>query len=384
MKKNGRKKWCGIILVFCMLVVNTSYAAATQKEIDNTKDKITDLQKQKEEAEEQVDSLNDEKEALETDLSGLNSQLNEIVSSMNRLETEIDTKEQDIETAKQQLAAAEEQSAEQYEAMKIRIQYMYENSSTTIWEMLLESESVAEFLNRTEYASEVQQYDRKMLAQYQELQQQMAEQKSSLEEELTELVALENRMQEKQASVNSLIADTRDKINRSSAEIADAEADVESLETKIARMEAYEKELEIKKAKEDAARLAKIKEQEKEDTSGTTYVPADSDAYLLGAIIECEAGGEPYEGKMAVGSVIMNRVKSSYFPNTISGVIYQSGQFSPVASGRLAYRLEAGVSSSCLGAAQEVLNGSITTNCLYFRANNGIISGTVIGNHVFY
>lgn len=387
MRKNSRKKWYGIILVCCMfaaLAVNTSYAAATQKEIDDTKDKITDLQKQKEEAEEQVDSLHDEKEALESDLSGLNSQLNEIVSSMNEVETQINTKEQDIETARQQLAAAEEQSAGQYEAMKIRIQYMYENSGISVWEMLLSSKSVTEFLNRTEYASEVQQYDREMLARYQELQKQIEEQKSSLEKELQELVALESRMQEKQASVNTLIAGTRDKIARSDADIADAEADVEGLEAKIAKMEAYEKELEIKKAKEDAARMAKIKEQEKEDTSGTTYVPADSDAYLLGAIIECEAGSEPYEGKMAVGSVIMNRVKSSYFPNTISGVIYQSGQFSPVASGRLAYRLEAGVSNECLGAAQEVLNGNITTNCLYFRANNGIISGTVIGNHVFY
>ena len=49
MKKNAGKKWCGIILVFCMLAVNTSYAAATQKEIDKTKDKITDLQEQKDE-----------------------------------------------------------------------------------------------------------------------------------------------------------------------------------------------------------------------------------------------------------------------------------------------------------------------------------------------
>ena len=146
----------------------------------------------------------------------------------------------------------------------------------------------------------------------------------------------------------------------------------------------YERQLEIQKAQEDAARLAAIQAQEQEDTSGVVYVPMDSDAYLLGAIIQCESEGEPYAGKIAVGSVIMNRVKSSYFPNTISGVVYQSGQFSPVASGRLAYRLEAGVNSECLQAAQEVLNGNITLNCLYFRRNNGIISGTVIGNHVFY
>ena len=138
------------------------------------------------------------------------------------------------------------------------------------------------------------------------------------------------------------------------------------------------------KAQEDAARLAEIQAQEQEDTSNVEVVVTDNDAYLLGAIIQCEAEGESYDGKLAVGSVIINRVKSSHFPNSVSGVIYQSGQFSPVASGRLAYRLEAGVNSECLQAAQSVLDGNITTNCLYFRRDNGLISGTVIGSHVFY
>ena len=384
MKKIRKKGLLSLLLIGCLFVGTTVYAATTQKEIEDTKDKISDLENQKDEAEQQVDSLNDKKEALESDLNSLNGQLNNIISSMNELETEIGNKEKEIADAKEQLEEAEEKSAEQYENMKTRIQYMYENGSITVWQMLMESDSITDFLNRTEYAAEINRYDRELLTQFQELQQQIAEQKELLEGELAELTVLEEQMEEKQNSVNRLIAGTKDKIAQSDTEIADAKADVESLENKIAKMEAYEKELEIKKAKEDAARLAAIKEQEKEDTSGATYVPADSDAYLLGAIIECEAGSEPYEGKLAVGSVIMNRVKSSYFPNTISGVIYQSGQFSPVASGRLAYRLETGVSSSCIGAAQEVLNGNITINCLYFRANNGIISGTVIGNHVFY
>lgn len=384
MRQTGKKRLWILLLVCCLLMATTSYAATTQKELENTRDKITDLENQKEEAEQQVDNLNDKKEALESDLNNLNSQLSNIISSMNELETEIGGKEQEIAAAKQQLEETESKSAQQYENMKTRIQFMYENGNVTVWQMLLESDSITEFLNRKEYAAEVNRYDRELLRQFQKLQEQIAQQKQILEEELAELTALDEQMQEKQSSVNSLIAGTKDKIAQSEEDIADAEADVDSLEAKIAKMEAYEKELEIKKAKEDAARLAAIREQEKEDTSKTTYIPADSDAYLLGAIIECEAGSEPYEGKLAVGSVVMNRVKSSYFPNTISGVIYQGGQFSPVASGRLAYRLEAGVNSSCIQAAQEVLNGNITINCLYFRANNGIISGTVIGNHVFY
>ena len=118
-------------------------------------------------------------------------------------------------------------------------------------------------------------------------------------------------------------------------------------------------------------------------TSGGGTVNA-SDVAMLAALIQCEAGDESYEGKLAVGSVVMNRVDSSYFPDTVVGVIYQSGQFSPVASGRFAVVLSSGADASCVQAATEVLAGTRTLNCLYFRRNNGLINGTVIGNHVFY
>ena len=216
------------------------------------------------------------------------------------------------------------------------------------------------------------------------MQEEIADKKTALEEEQANLVAMQEEMQQKKSSVNSLITTTEQNISNADSQVEDAQANVDEISDKLEQMIAYEKELEIKKAKEDAARLAAIKAQEQENTSNVSYVPQDSDAYLLGAIIQCEADGESYDGKLAVGSVVLNRVKSSYFPNTVAGVIYQSGQFSPVTSGRLAYRLEAGVNSTCLQAAQDVLDGNITVSCLYFCANNGIISGTVIGNHVFY
>ena len=111
---------------------------------------------------------------------------------------------------------------------------------------------------------------------------------------------------------------------------------------------------------------------------------SSSDLALLAALIQCEAGGESYEGKLAVGSVVLNRVNSSHFPNTVAGVIYQGGQFSPVASGRFASVLAKGADRSCTQAAGEVLGGNITIGTLYFRVNDGSIPGTVIGNHVFY
>ena len=138
------------------------------------------------------------------------------------------------------------------------------------------------------------------------------------------------------------------------------------------------------KAEEEAKRAQEAAAQAQAAVQNAPVAASYDETTILAATIQLEAGNEPYEGQVAVGAVIMNRVRSSYFPNTVSGVIYQGGQFSPVASGRLAYRLEQGVDSDCMSAAQAVLGGMSTTNCLYFRVNNGIIEGTVIGNHVFY
>lgn len=378
------KRMTGALLIFCMLFVTTTYAETTQDSIDDANEQIEDLKEQKEDAQNAVDDITGKKESLESNLGSLNSQLSDITASMNELEEQIVDKEDEIDKAKDDLAAAEQQSCEQYEDMKLRIQFMYENSNTNVWQMLLASESLSDFLNRTEYISDINNYDRKKLVEFQTLQEEIVEQKAELENDMEELLAMQDDMKKKQADVNSLINTTKNSLAQTSQELADAKSNVADLESQIQKMIEYEQQLEIQKAKEDAARLVAIQAQEQEDTSAVVYVPTDSDAYLLGAIIQCEAGGESYAGKLAVGSVVLNRVKSSYFPNTISGVIYQSGQFSPVASGRLAYCLQTGVDGSCLQAAQEVLNGNITIGCLYFRRNNGIIQGTVIGNHVFY
>lgn len=398
MKRFSIKRTIAVVLFCSLLYTSSAYAETTQSDIDDTHSKIEDLQQQKEDAQDTVDDLAGQKTELEGNLSNLNQQLTQITGEMNKLEDQIKTKEEeiaktdeDILVAEGELKEAEAQATQQYEDMKIRIQYMYENGNTTMLQMLLESESVADFLNRSEYISQINEYDRNMLETYNQLQQDIATQKEELEntrEQLAkdkdELVAMEEEVEKKKNNVDSLIASTKSSINEAASNLSDAQSDVSSLEGEIANMEALEEQLELQKAQEDAARLAAIKEEEQEDLSNIEVSASDGDLYLLGAIIQCEAEGESYEGKLAVGSVIINRVKSSYFPGSISGVVYQSGQFSPVASGRLAYRLGAGVNSECLQAAQAVLDGQITLNCLYFRRNNGVIQGTVIGNHVFY
>jgi len=109
------------------------------------------------------------------------------------------------------------------------------------------------------------------------------------------------------------------------------------------------------------------------------------DVTLLGALIQCEAGGGSYEGMLAVGSVVMNRVRSGRYAGSISGVIYQSGQFPPALNGSVAAVISRGVSGACLQAAQEAINGIDNTNgATSFRSARSGYPGTVIGGNVFF
>ena len=117
-----------------------------------------------------------------------------------------------------------------------------------------------------------------------------------------------------------------------------------------------------------------------------TEAPAPSnsdDVTLLGALIYCEAGNQSYEGLVAVGAVVMNRVYSSSFPNSISEVIYQSGQFTPAYSGALSSALASGVPSTCYQAAAAAIAGENPVgSALYFNTGSG--KGIKIGAHQFY
>ncbi len=121
-----------------------------------------------------------------------------------------------------------------------------------------------------------------------------------------------------------------------------------------------------------------------EVSQNNAVLVSDDDLTLLSAIIYCEAGGESYAGQVAVGAVVMNRVRSGSYPNTISGVVYQSGQFSPVANGSLARALSNGSYQNCTSAAREALAGADNTGGAHnFHRVNGD-AGLVIGHHVFF
>lgn len=168
-----------------------------------------------------------------------------------------------------------------------------------------------------------------------------------------------------------------------------AEEEVQQDETAALQAEASEaaqNEIEEVQAAEEAARIeAEAQQAALAAQAAQTAAISAEELKLLANIIYCEAGSESYVGKVAVGNVIMNRVKSASQPNTITEVVYAKGQFSPVRNGSLQRALSSDkADAACYQAAIEALAGAQPVgDKLFFRRNNGR-SGQVIGHHVFY
>ncbi len=158
-------------------------------------------------------------------------------------------------------------------------------------------------------------------------------------------------------------------------------AEYVSVELELKEAVSIEEELEAIRKAEEAKKAAAAKSSSKSQKKSVSA--SYDEVTLLGALIQCEAGSECYEGKVAVGAVVMNRLRGGW-AGSISGVIYQSGQFTPASSGALSRVLSSGVSSSCLQAAQEAISGVDNVGGATSFRRAGSASGLVIGNHVFF
>ena len=192
--------------------------------------------------------------------------------------------------------------------------------------------------------------------------------------------AAQNEIEEVQAAEEAarIEAEAQAKAAAEEAARLAAEAQAKAVE-EAAQLEAEAQA----KAAEEAARL-EAEAQQAALAAQTAAISAE-ELKLLANIIYCEAGSESYVGKVAVGNVIMNRVKSASQPNTITEVVYAKGQFSPVRNGSLQRALSSDkADAACYQAAIEALAGAQPVGGkLFFRRNNGR-SGQVIGHHVFY
>lgn len=359
-----------------------AYSETTSEKIKKAEELKKQTEAQKNAVADKKEELEDERAILKGQLDQLNADLEEISENLDDIEKRIDEKFLEIEKTKAEVEKAIDEENAQYDFMKKRIKHIYEKRDVSIIESFMTATSYADFLNKTEYVSKTEEYDQKMFAKFIELREAVEAEEARLEEKMAELNVLKEQASAEQSKVSSIVSNTSGAIASKDGAISAAELEEAAYQAEIEAQEANLTALK-KQLAEEQAMSRRAAQMAWRDVSELTY--EESDEELLACLIYCEAGNQPYEGQVAVGAVVINRMRSAAYPNSMVGVIYQNRQFSPVASGRLAARLAVGATDRCRQAAREAMNGSTPVgNCLYFRTVIPEINGQIIGGHVFY
>jgi spore germination cell wall hydrolase CwlJ-like protein len=209
---------------------------------------------------------------------------------------------------------------------------MYESGVTQSYlNLVSEVTSLTEFMNLSEYVEQISAYDTMMLERFRATREFIQQEEAELQREHEALEVLRADQQEKRNQVNSLVNQTQAALSNKEGQISQKENEVTAQEEALEQIKDNIAELQ-KKLAEELAMSQAAANAEWRDISQVEF--SEDDVKMLANLIYCEARGESYDGKLAVASVVVNRILSSKFPNTMAGVIYQKNQFAPVTSTR--------------------------------------------------
>lgn len=290
--------------VFTLLLTGMlSFSMGSNVYASSTEAAIADAQAQKQAAEEglaqvqsSIGSLESKKQELESYLADLNTQYEELTNTISELSIQAGEKENQLKQIRAELKKAKKAEKKQYEDMKLRIQYMYENGGTSALETLLSSKDLAEFLNNAESVSKISQYDRNMLDKYVNLQNNIQEQETAAEEEKQSIDALlaersskKQEVQELTASTSDNIASYVDQISASQEEAAALTEQINNADNSIALLvqQAEEEKAAREAAEAKAAEEAAAQAEESNDAEESSSQDEDtSEDYVEDTVSE--------------------------------------------------------------------------------------------------
>ncbi len=219
----------------------TGQTSADTSDLENqrqeTQDKIDDIKDDLQSVEDKIKDLENSKSSLQSYISQLDREANDLETQIQELNADIEEKQAEVEAAQAELEEAQATADRQYEDMKKRIQYLYETGTPSFLELLLTSDSMADFLNRSTYATQVTQYDRKMLEQYIAQKEAVEEKKAKLEQEEEELNLMADTAKEQKSAVEALIEAKNAEIASYQAQINSENSNAEAYEADLAEQE---------------------------------------------------------------------------------------------------------------------------------------------------
>ena len=290
-----RKKKIAVLAAAAALTLGTVFSSyATSKAIEDAKKKVSSMEEEKKKGDSALKELEGKKSDTAAYVKELDRNLSALAGELTKLEGDISRKEEQIEEAKAELETAKVTENRQYEDMKLRIQYMYENGQTGLLESMMQSESIAELLNRAEYASQITSYDRKMLEEYRKTRQEVALKEEALKTEHQELLTLQDSTKAKQSSVKTLMASKEAELASYETKIASAQgeidqynADIKAQEEHMARVEAEIRRKEEEARKAEEARRAEEAKKNQSSAGGDSTVKKGNTNFIW----PCPASG---------------------------------------------------------------------------------------------
>lgn len=397
MMKNKMYKILSIVLATTLFMGAgiQLYASSTQQQLNEAQQQANQVTSEIQQGKQELENLEDERNAISGQLNKYNNQLSAAVNALNDTEFSIRAKELEIEQKLEELAKAQQIEDKQYADLMEHLKFMYESGVTQSYlNLVSEVTSLTEFMNLSEYVEQISAYDTMMLERFRATREFIQQEEAELQREHEELEVLRASQQEKRNQVNSLVNQTQSALSNKEGQISQKENEVTAQEEALEQINDNIAELQ-KKLAEELAMSQAAANAEWRDISQVEF--SEDDVKMLANLIYCEARGESYDGKLAVASVVVNRILSSKFPNTMAGVIYQKNQFAPVTSTRnsfveaLAYD-KAANSTGCYEAAREAMSGiTNVTNCVFFqtiayleKVDRLNVVRYTIGNHGFY
>lgn len=212
-------------------------STSTSASLKEAQDEKAALERELAEAQQTIKDLKESKGNVESKVAELNQQLINISARITELENQLTQKSEDIVAAQQDLEAAQQQETQQYEDMKVRIQFMYENGQSSYLEALLSSRNISEFMNAAEYISQIESYDRQKLTEYQETVQTITNLEAQLEQDYADLETLKATVESDKATVASMMRQKESELAGIADNIADAQSEADYYAAEIQAQE---------------------------------------------------------------------------------------------------------------------------------------------------
>lgn len=261
-----------MFLAALIWVSGISVSASSIKSLQNQK---SQNEKELKNIQSQISGLESKKSALSSEINGLNDELTETLLNIAVLESDLADKEVQIEEAQIAYEEAKATEESQYEAMKLRIQYLYEAGSESYLELFLTSDSMAELMNKVDYAEELQEYDNRLLDEYKAAKQAVIELQNRLEEEKAELLEMQEQLEEEKANLQSMISRKQTEVANFDSQLGAARAKASEYQQKIKEQNSQIKRLQEEAARAAAAAKAAAKNSAKTSTKSSNETSGD-------------------------------------------------------------------------------------------------------------